>query len=83
MPKYSRFRETRAGDWVRSELRGGCGSPIRLPNGGFWEPKQIKARTAEGRDAPKAAVSVWAEHKLTPHQQDEVRKRKAEGQTSS
>jgi hypothetical protein len=23
MPKYSRFRETAAGDWVRSSLRGG------------------------------------------------------------
>jgi hypothetical protein len=28
MPKYSRFRETAAGDWVRSALRGGRGSPI-------------------------------------------------------
>ena len=27
-PKYSRFRETAAGDWVRSSLRGGRGSPI-------------------------------------------------------
>jgi hypothetical protein len=29
--KYSRFRETATGDWVRSELRGGCRSPIRRP----------------------------------------------------
>jgi hypothetical protein len=28
MPKYSRFRETAAGDWVRSSLHGGRGSAI-------------------------------------------------------
>jgi hypothetical protein len=28
IPKYSRFRETAAGDWVRSSLRDGRGSAI-------------------------------------------------------
>jgi hypothetical protein len=29
MPKYSRFRETATGDWVRSSLHGGVGSASR------------------------------------------------------
>ena len=42
----------------------------------------IKARTAEGRERAKGrGVRMGRKHKLTPHQQDEVRKRKAEGQS--
>jgi DNA invertase Pin-like site-specific DNA recombinase len=41
----------------------------------------IKARTAEGRERAKGrGVRMGRKHKLTPHQQEEVRKRKAEGQ---
>ena len=45
-----------------------------------FERELIKARTAEGRDRAKSrGVRMGRKHKLTPHQQDEVRKRKAEG----
>ena len=47
-----------------------------------FERELIKARTVEGRDRAKArGVRMGRKHKLTPHQQDEVRKRKAEGQS--
>lgn len=39
-----------------------------------------KARTAKAANAPRAEVS-GCKHKLTPHEQAEVRKRKAEGQS--
>jgi DNA invertase Pin-like site-specific DNA recombinase len=45
-----------------------------------FERELIKARTAEGRERAKGrGVRMGRKHKLTPHQQDEVRKRKAEG----
>jgi DNA invertase Pin-like site-specific DNA recombinase len=47
-----------------------------------FERELIKARTAEGRDRAKSrGVRMGRKHKLTPHQQAEVRKRKAEGQS--
>jgi DNA invertase Pin-like site-specific DNA recombinase len=47
-----------------------------------FERELIKARTSEGRDrAKKRGVRMGRKHKLTPHQQDEVRQRKAEGQS--
>ena len=48
-----------------------------------WVKRElIKARTAEGRDRAKSrGVRMGRKHKLTPHQQAEVRKRKAEGQS--
>ena len=45
-----------------------------------FERELIKARTAEGRERAKGrGVKMGPKFKLTPHQQDEVRKRKAEG----
>ena len=45
-----------------------------------FERELIKARTAEGRERAKGrGVRMGRKHKLTPHQQDEVRRRKAEG----
>src|SRR5450432_131769 len=45
-----------------------------------FERELIKARTAEGRERAKGrGVRMGRKHKLTPHQQDEVRKRKADG----
>ena len=47
-----------------------------------FERELIKARTAEGRERAKGrGIRMGRKHKLTPHQQDEVRKRKAEGQS--
>src|ERR1700704_1802008 len=47
-----------------------------------FERELIKARTAEGRERAKGrGVRMGRKHKLTPHQQDKVRKRKAEGQS--
>src|ERR1700687_291587 len=47
-----------------------------------FERELIKARTAEGRErALGRGVRMGRKHKLTPHQQEEVRKRKAEGQS--
>jgi DNA invertase Pin-like site-specific DNA recombinase len=47
-----------------------------------FERELIKARTAEGRERAKSrGVRMGRKHKLTPHQQDEIRKRKAEGQS--
>jgi DNA invertase Pin-like site-specific DNA recombinase len=47
-----------------------------------FERELIKARTAEGRErAKRQGVRMGRKHKLTPHQQEEVRKRKAEGQS--
>jgi DNA invertase Pin-like site-specific DNA recombinase len=47
-----------------------------------FERELIKARTAEGRERAKGrGVRMGRKHKLTPHQQDEVRKRKGEGQS--
>ena len=47
-----------------------------------FERELILARTAEGRERAKARGTVMGrKHKLTPHQRDEVRKRKAEGQS--
>lgn len=47
-----------------------------------FERELIKARTAEGRErAESRGVRMGRKHKLTSHQQDEVRKRKAEGQS--
>jgi DNA invertase Pin-like site-specific DNA recombinase len=47
-----------------------------------FERELIKARTAEGRERAKGrGVRTGRKHKLTPHQQEEVRKRKAEGQS--
>jgi DNA invertase Pin-like site-specific DNA recombinase len=47
-----------------------------------FERELIKARTAEGRERAKVrGVRMGRKHKLTPHQQEEVRKRKAEGQS--
>src|SRR3954470_7861628 len=47
-----------------------------------FERELIKARTAEGRERAKGrGVRMGRKHKLTPHQRDEVRKRKAEGQS--
>ena len=47
-----------------------------------FERELIKVRTAEGRDRAKSrGVRMGRKHKLTPHQQAEVRKRKAEGQS--
>ena len=47
-----------------------------------FERELIKARTAEGRERAKGrGVRMGRKHKLTPHQQAEVRKRKAEGQS--
>lgn len=47
-----------------------------------FERELIKARTAEGRDRAKSrGVRMGRKHKLTPHQQEEVRRRKAEGQS--
>ena len=47
-----------------------------------FERELIKARTAEGRErAIGRGVRMGRKHKLTPHQQAEVRKRKAEGQS--
>ncbi|MEH2472619.1 DNA invertase Pin-like site-specific DNA recombinase [Nitrobacteraceae bacterium AZCC 2161] len=45
-----------------------------------FERELIKSRTSEGRERAKArGVRMGRKHKLTPHQQAEVRKRKAEG----
>jgi DNA invertase Pin-like site-specific DNA recombinase len=45
-----------------------------------FERELIKARTAEGRERAKGrGVRMGRKHKLTPHQQEEVRQRKAEG----
>jgi DNA invertase Pin-like site-specific DNA recombinase len=47
-----------------------------------FERELIQARTAEGRERAKGrGVRMGRKHKLTPHQQAEVRKRKAEGQS--
>jgi DNA invertase Pin-like site-specific DNA recombinase len=47
-----------------------------------FERELIKTRTAEGRARAKGrGVRMGRKHKLTPHQQEEVRKRKAEGQS--
>ena len=47
-----------------------------------FERELIKARTAEGRERAKGrGVRMGRKHKLTAHQRDEVRKRKAEGQS--
>jgi DNA invertase Pin-like site-specific DNA recombinase len=47
-----------------------------------FERELIKARTSEGRDRAKSrGVRMGRKHKLTPHQQDEVRRRKSEGQS--
>ena len=47
-----------------------------------FERELIKARTAEGRERAKSrGVRMGRKHKLTPHQQEEVRRRKAEGQS--
>ncbi|MDB5620673.1 recombinase family protein [Tardiphaga sp.] len=47
-----------------------------------FERELIKSRTSEGRERAKArGVRMGRKHKLTPHQQAEVRKRKAEGQS--
>lgn len=47
-----------------------------------FERELIMARTAEGRERAKGrGVRMGRKHKLTPHQMDEVRKRKAEGQS--
>jgi DNA invertase Pin-like site-specific DNA recombinase len=47
-----------------------------------FERELIRARTAEGRERAKGrGVRMGRKHKLTPHQQAEVRKRKAEGQS--
>lgn len=47
-----------------------------------FERELIKARTAEGRERAKGrGVKMGRKHKLTPHQRDEVRQRKAEGQS--
>ena len=47
-----------------------------------FERELIKARTAEGRERAKGrGVRMGRKHKLTPHQQAEVRKRKADGQS--
>ena len=47
-----------------------------------FERELIKARTAEGRERAKGrGVRMGRKPILTPHQQDEVRKRKAEGQS--
>jgi DNA invertase Pin-like site-specific DNA recombinase len=47
-----------------------------------FERELIKARTAEGRERAKGrGVRMGRKHKLTPHQQEEVRRRKAEGQS--
>lgn len=47
-----------------------------------FERELIKARTVEGRERAKIrGVRMGRKHKLTPHQQEEVRKRKAEGQS--
>jgi DNA invertase Pin-like site-specific DNA recombinase len=45
-----------------------------------FERELIKARTAEGRERDKGrGVRMGHKHKLTPHQHEEVRKRKPEG----
>jgi DNA invertase Pin-like site-specific DNA recombinase len=45
-----------------------------------FERELIKARTTEGRERAKGrGVQMGRKHKLTPHQQTEVRKRKADG----
>ena len=45
-----------------------------------FERELIKSRTAEGRERAKTrGVKMGRRHKLTAHQQAEVRKRKAEG----
>jgi DNA invertase Pin-like site-specific DNA recombinase len=47
-----------------------------------FERELIKARTAEGRERAKTrGVRMGRKHKLTAHQQEEVRRRKAEGQS--
>ena len=47
-----------------------------------FERELIKARTAEGRERAKGrGVRMGRKHKLTPRQQEEIRKRKAEGQS--
>jgi DNA invertase Pin-like site-specific DNA recombinase len=47
-----------------------------------FERELIKARTAEGRERAKGrGVRMGRKPILTPHQQDEVRRRKAEGQS--
>jgi len=47
-----------------------------------FERELIKARTTEGRERAKGrGVRMGRKHKLTPHQREEVRKRKAEGQS--
>lgn len=45
-----------------------------------FERELIKARTSEGRERARGrGVRMGRKHKLTPHQQDEVRKRKSQG----
>ncbi|QUS40684.1 recombinase family protein [Tardiphaga alba] len=47
-----------------------------------FERELIKARTTEGRDRAKArGVRMGRKHKLTAHQQREVRDRKAQGES--
>jgi DNA invertase Pin-like site-specific DNA recombinase len=47
-----------------------------------FERELIKTRTAEGRErAIGRGVRMGRQHKLTAHQQEEVRRRKAEGQS--
>ena len=49
---------------------------------GIHPDELIKARTAENREQAKVAdVKMGPNFKMTPRQQDEVRKRKAEGQS--
>ena len=61
-----------------------AGRLIWGPLGGLaeFERELIKARTAEGRERAKGrGVRMGRKHKLTPDQQEEVRRRKAEGQS--
>jgi len=47
-----------------------------------FERELIKARTSEGRNRAKdRGVKMGRKHKLTLHQQEEVRKRKFDGQS--
>jgi DNA invertase Pin-like site-specific DNA recombinase len=47
-----------------------------------FERELIKARTAEGRERAKGrGVRMGRKRKLTPRQQEEIRRRKAEGQS--
>jgi DNA invertase Pin-like site-specific DNA recombinase len=69
---------------VKSEIFRRSVQPLLTILGGLaeFERELIKARTAEGRERAKGrGVRMGRKHKLTPHQQDEVRRRKAEGQS--